>query len=780
MTGSRGDRGAARRRGLVVAGVAAALLSVGAVQPAPSGVALAAPSPSPSPSAAPAAPVTIQVDELVPRAPQPGDELHVSGTITNTGTEPLQALQLRLRVGGRLATRSELALTDTQPPSYRDVRATRPLPDLQVGASTPLDLLVPVDDLRLGTIGVYPVQLEVRGVRGSVGARDTLGAVATYLPWFAGTPVDPLRLAWVWPVADAPHLAPRGAMVDDTLAGSLAPQGRLARSLAAARAGQTSRCRDAGAPTPQAAGPALADPAATTGPAPATAVPAGAVPPGAAPAGAPAPGVLPPSCTPVPVTLAVDPALLDDAKTMTSAYEVLTPTGTRPGTGTEAATAWVRQLQAAASDGDVLALPFADPDVVALTRGSSGLAADVALARTTGAAITRDVLGRDPLQSVAFPPPGRLSDAALDAVSTPTTRAVVLDPAAVSAPPDSLHSTPGTRVGLPTRTAADGVTGLVLDPALSALLTPGATQQPRLAEQRWLVETALVAAELPNRGRTLVVAPPRRAALDLAVAGAALADSARVPWVCPVRLADVAAAAEACPGAAAPSYAPDRAVQLPQPEPGAPALGAALVRQVATLRADALQLTGAVVQGGTDEAQQLRTRTQRAWLRGESSAWRESPARGLRFAALAAADVADLRAKVYVLTGRILLTSNNGRVSVSVVNELDQPVTVALRLRAPSDARLSRVQTEVLEIPARRSVPVQVDATTSTSGRFVVRAQLLDREGVPFGAPKDLLVRSTRYGVVAVAVTGIAAGVLLVAVGVRLVRRAWRRRAVPT
>ncbi|MDT7548755.1 MAG: hypothetical protein QOE84_1149, partial [Actinomycetota bacterium] len=44
-----------------------------------------------------------------------------------------------------------------------------------------------------------------------------------------------------------------------------------------------------------------------------------------------------------------------------------------------------------------------------------------------------------------------------------------------------------------------------------------------------------------------------------------------------------------------------------------------------------------------------------------------------------------------------------------------------------------------------------------------------------FGLPKDLIVRSTQYGRVALAVTGIGAGVLLAAAGVRIVRRALRR-----
>ncbi len=698
-----------------------------------------------APAAGPAitSPLTVSVSDLRPRSPQPGGDLQVVGTVTNTGGEALRDLQLRVRVGGRLATRGDLRQADVVPPTYREPRVLRPLPDLEPGAQLPLDLRVLVDDLRLGDDGVYPLQVEVRGLRGRSVAREQLGLVSTYLPWFGTTTVDPLRIAWLWPVVDQPRRGPREVMLDDVLATALSDQGRLGRSLAAARSGESGGCPPPAEPAPDRRTPASAAPA----------------------------------CSPVPVTYAVDPDLLYSVAAMTRPYEVRTRGGgTGPGAGTAAAAGWLASLQAGAGAGGVVALPYADPDVVALTRGSAGLAADVAAARTYGVTVTRDLLGKDVLQSVSFPPPGRLSDAAFDALTTGSTRAVVLEDDAVSGVGPGPRSTLGARVSLPPSATSGSVTGLVVDRGLSDLLVPARPQDARLAEQRWLVETAMVAAEMPSRGRTLLVAPPRRGDVDPAVVGAAVADTGRAPWMCPVRLTDVAAAQERCPTATAPSYAPERSADLAQPDPRAPTLGADLLSRVAQVRAAAGQLTGSVIKGGTDQAQSTRARMQRAWLRAESSAWRDDRSAGARFVALAAEDVAEQRSKVSVLTGKVItLTSKNGRVQLAVVNELDQPVTVALRLRAPSDARLSKAQTEVLEVPARFSLPVQVDAQTLTSGRFVVKAQLLDRDGAPFGEPKELLVRSTRYGTVALVVTGLGAVVLLVAAGVRVVGRALRR-----
>jgi hypothetical protein len=66
---------------------------------------------------------------------------------------------------------------------------------------------------------------------------------------------------------------------------------------------------------------------------------------------------------------------------------------------------------------------------------------------------------------------------------------------------------------------------------------------------------------------------------------------------------------------------------------------------------------------------------------------------------------------------------------------------------------------------------VSVRVRARTSGRFTARLGLVDASGSPFGDTVELEVRSTQYGRVALAVTGVAAAVLFVAAGVRIVRR---------
>jgi hypothetical protein len=142
-------------------------------------------------------------------------------------------------------------------------------------------------------------------------------------------------------------------------------------------------------------------------------------------------------------------------------------------------------------------------------------------------------------------------------------------------------------------------------------------------------------------------------------------------------------------------------------------------------------------------------------------------------------DLLGLRRKVHLQVGSgvVTLTSTSGVISVNVVNELQQPVRIGVVLNAHNRARLSTRETPVTLVPGEHATQINLKVTAQTSGQFPVTAKLVDREGHDFGDPVDLVVRSTQYGRVALAVTGIGAGVLLVAAGVRIARRALRRGA---
>ena len=718
--------------------------------------------PGATPSASPTAPnddapIHVAVTTLLPRAPAPGGVFEVAGTLTNRGDKTVTVLRVRLAVGGRVIDRDQLRHDDLDRPEtvFRAGTEVKPvLVDLVPGQTTTFDLRTRVSALGLEQLGVYPLDVVARGVFD--GQRSNLGLAATWIPWFAGDPVKPTRVAVLWPLVDQPRSGPRDVLVDDELATALAPNGRLGQLLAGARGGESGQCDGV------ARGPVT-----PSGPAPRAAPPRPAA----------------RRCEAAPVTFAVDPDLLFTVQAMTKKYAVQAGNRVRPGTGTVVATRWLAELRAAVSTTEVLALPYADPDVDALTRDSRGKN-DVAVAEKLGGAVVKEVTGATPLPTVAWPPSGTVSSAAMDALSFGGTTAVVLDPSAFDPPTTDLGHTPGARAVLPTSTSGERITGLVVDRELSDLLTSQRTAGlgPRLAEQRWLAETAIVAAERPGSpSRTMLLAPPRRGDVPAAVAAAALRDLGRLPWLCPVPLADVAAGREHCSAEPAIDPAvlakadPRGDARIP---PGATELSPDLLTQVARDRDSAVQLVEAVLKP-SDSASRTNSRLRRAVARAESSAWRAAPdgdpAAGRRLANLLTDDVADLIGHVKVRGKPLLLTSSKGTLSVSVENTLDVPIALKVKFFS-STATLSTQETGLIEVRPGTAQQASVRAATRTSGRFVVFAQLMDRNGHPFEDPAEVDVRSTRYGRIALAVTGLAAGVLLAAAGARIIRRALRRR----
>ena len=702
------------------------------------------------------APVLVEVTTLAPRAPsRPDQPLQVSGRLVNCGSAPIGDLELRLGVGPRLVSRSEVERADQEPVvGPRRLTAEPAAVTLGPGASTPFDLRLLVRELRLGRAnGVFPLTVQARGRVDGEASRLQLGLAHTFLPWFPDGPIAPTRLAWLVPLVDEPHRGPGDVLLDEELDRLLddAPRGRLFRALLAGTTGATGACD----------------------------------PPAAPPAGTPSDPELPCRGDPVPMTYALDPDLLRDVDAMTRDHTVLR--GGRRVTlpPSPAAEAWLVSLkQAVRSGSDVLALAYGDPDVVALTRPDSPVREDVEALRTLGAAVTEDLLEVEPLTSTALLPPGPVGSV-VEALAGGEVETLVVDAAALPDPDPMGSRTQSARTVLATRSG--DVTALVPDPGLADLLAPDPTgpgwQGTRLAEQRWIAEVAALTAERPSESRTFLVAPGRRADLVPAVVAAAVADSGRLPFLCAVSLKRAAAGDERCPqtpGGVVDTQGPARAEPRGTPVPRTAEdleLSALQVRDYARIRTASDQLTEQVLVSGSDPAVAAKARLLRARGRAASTAWRQEPARGRLFLKLLSDDVTRLRRSVRLIDVRpVLLTGSSGTIVLTVENTLDQPVTVGIGLPRNESVRLESTDTAVQVIPPRRAVDVSVRVAARTSGRFTAVATLLDAQGRPFGEQVELEVRSTQYGRVALAITGVAAAVLLVAAGVRITRRARHRR----
>jgi hypothetical protein len=687
--------------------------------------------PTPSPTPGTAFPVHIQLLSLQPRAVRPHDTIVVTARITNAGRDVLHEVGVRLRLTHRVVTsRSELAQQASDTSSFGYLvfvpGSPPPLSSLRPGQHADVTIRLPVADVAvtLSQSGVYPFGIEVEA--GDI----PVGRVRTFLPYIDPSEHTPvLTLAWLWPLVAPPARDPAGAFVNDQLAGELAPTGRLGRLLDTAAALRNP-------PTPR--------PAKRAKPAPGTPLPA-----------------LPQRA--VPVTLAVDPALLESVAAMAAParYVVRPPGGSaRQGAGSAAAGAFLARLRELAAADPVLALPYADPDIVALVR--AGLADDVRAAenqrtQATGTDLTQGIIGTAPLVGYAWPPDGLVTGPALDSLVTSGVDTVVLSGDAVPANP-ALTYTPNAATVLPTA-AGGSVRALVSDPGLDGLVSAPPPGGFPLAEQRFLAETMLIAEETPARPRTLVVTVPHLWQPDPNYAAALLADTGRVPWLTGTTVNHIAPATTGGGEREALTYpASHRSRELP-----AGLLHALAATEVSLATLDAILDTHSLA-------------LERAALRAESAAWRTDPRTGQLLVDQISAEVDGLRGKVRILSGgSVSLASRTSKIPVTVANQLSQPVHVRVDLSTNS-ARLAATDPGVRTIPPGHTAQVEIGVRAQSSGVFPAYVRLLTPAGQPYGPAVKLVVRSTAYGALALAITGGAFGVLLLTVAVRLGRRIWRAR----
>jgi len=737
----------------VAAGLVALLISTPA---------LADPSPSPT-KQEPEAPLVVRVASLLPRAPRPGSAVEIKGTVTNTSTtDTVEHVKLYLSRGSVLTLRGALHDAEQDGADMEYAIASRGLArgrnritSLKPGESADFDIRTDVHELELRSSGVYPLEIEARGVIGDSGV-EPLGSVPTWLPFFVDLPKQQ-KVAVVWPLAEPPHQAPDGSFVDDDLAKGLGDDGRLGHLLGATRYANTPRrCGDEGAHRND----GRQDPRST-------------------------------KCEPVPVTFAVDPDLAAAVDTMATANHYVYGPSRHKGTGAKRAQAWLAELrrQVLATTGSYLGLPYADPDVAALA-GSPAGRDDISQASKLGASVLGGILPGQPVDAVDPPTQGSgtVTALAVDALMPQSASrvAVVLDPSAFADLEDLGHS-PDAPVTLePSGTTGSRLHGLVADDTLSTLvLGPTAGQEGSpLAEQRFIAETALLALERPGQSRTFLIAPDRYSDAAPTAAGLALRDLGVLPWLCPVPLESATQGTESCPEPTSPSETqehddsssdPRRSLRMPVDAQ----LPAGYVASVGSYRNEADQLTSEVLDDAstqpTDVQQRindLRVRLRKAVARAESAAWRQDPvAQDDALRRLGQAVTAE-RAGVAVLGGRLLLTSSKGTIQVSVQNSLDLPVKVRLRFTFPGRPPL---ETGDIAVAAKRSVPAGIKADGLRSGKFPVDVQMLDQAGRAFQRPAQVVVRSTRYGRLALGVTFAAAAVLFLAAGFRIVRRALRK-----
>ena len=653
----------------------------------------------------------IGVSALGPALIEPTTKLTVTGRVTNTGTLPLQVPTVRLRlVRTSLGTPVQVANwqdgTDQRTGFVVGPTVNLSPADIAPGITQPFTLTVAGTELGLGgqPFGAYGLTIEVRA-QGSFG-RQQIALLRTTIQWQPGRKeYAAQQISWLVPISAAP-MGPAGAnATPEQVAGQLGPQSRLRRLLQAASA----------------------------------------------------PGV----------AWALDPALLETLqRAATGAGEPAPEPGApaaRPDPAARAAAAaFLADLRAAARDRVVIELPYADPDLAAVT---AGLRPDlVQAAQAAGAGILTQVLGVTPVTGVALPAQGWASDATLGVLAAAGARDVVLDER-YRPLVDALPYTSDARADL-----NHGLTGWLADSTLSELAGSAVTPDP-LRVQRFLAETASVTSERPGLTRRLLVVAPRGFDPDPAAFRALVDATAGVPWlgVVPVTALDGPPT-----GNDSGDTAPLQRMAVAAPPGIARAqLAPAHVAAVRRLRT-ALSALGEVVASPSTVTDGL----QRSTLDLLSCSWRGQP-RALALArARVGAQVRALSDDVRVLPSSVNFLTSSGRLQITVANGL--PVQArGLRLRVTSTNPRLRVREGDVVAPdlapgtrAQIQVPVQAIA----SGVVLLQAQLLAPSGRPVGSPVQVQVRVQPTDTWALWVLGAVAALVLVVGLARALRRPRRAR----
>ncbi|HWA67886.1 MAG TPA: DUF6049 family protein [Mycobacteriales bacterium] len=690
------------------------------------------------------APIVVTLASLRPVAPQPEDVLVVRGSVTNVSDATVTDLSAGLRMSGPISARSTFDDFAADPNGSVDELTEslgQPAPltrtSLGPGASEPFEISVTLDP---ATTGLPDSTWEVRelgvAVTGdSLGVTGTVGALRTFLPWAPRDAVGPtqLQVAWLWPLIDQPHRVTSTWWTDDDLASELAAGGRLDNLVTAAAAAAQQ------APPPV----APQDRGSRHGRRP--------------------PRQPPNPARDVPVTWVLDPMLVDDVNAMRSSYQVAGSPKPTPGKGSSAAKSWLSALRSATSGQPVVPVPYGDPDVVAAVRG--GLSTLVGVAATAGRALLGQLLPDASLLPTGWPPGGVLDQRAADALFSDDATSLVLSDAALP-PLETPNETPSSRASLVT--AAGDIPTALSDSILSDAVSAGANSgaDSAVALQRYLGETLMIEAEAPSDQRSILIAPAPRWQPSQSYAANLLADTGKVPWLEPTTLSTILA------------QSPDSAVErqsLTYPSADrASELPPAYVGQVAQRQHALSQLTS-ILPPGDPETRPLSA----GLLRALSTAWRgvAGPRRGWMTDFSRA--LRTMTSGVHIVSkagSTVTLTGHGGKVPVTIANTLDAPAQITVQLDAHERLTLPNHGRVAVTVPADQQTTVDVHATAKTSGVFSLDVQLLTPNGQKYGTPVQLFVRSTVYGTITLVITGVATAALLVAVAIRLTRRAINAR----
>ncbi|MFD8837834.1 DUF6049 family protein [Streptomyces griseofuscus] len=683
------------------------------------------------PAAAPAAaasgdPVSVALDSMSPNAPTDGDTLTVSGTVTNNGKQAVTGAHVGLRVGPILNTRSGINDVAQHPDELQGVSGSevgdkyaQKFAKLAPGVAEHFSISVPVDKLDLGANGVYEFGVALSGQTSAQPWQQVLGVQRTFLPWQPSDADTRTRTTVLWPLLSTVHMtAKTGAgqlqtpvFLNDDLAKELAPGGRLDQMVSLGKD--------------------------------------------------------------LDVTWVIDPDLLASVDAMASGNYRLQGEGDTTVAGPKEhqalAKQWLASLQKAVVGKEVVALPFADPDLASLAhRGTSvtGSLSHLKDATDVAATTVKTVLHVTPSTDYAWPVNGAVDPSIMRVATSAGADRVI-------ARSDSLQETAGlSYTPSAARPVGGGTTAVVADAKLSTAFEGDLTKaaDSTLAVQEFLAQSLEINAQTDQQ-RSIVVAPQR---LPTAAQTQAMAAAVRAlqggTWS---QAQDLTAAAKAKPDPSATTRIPSTSVYptyLRRQE-----LPASAFEQIARTQ-DKLDDFQVIL---SDQSRVV-TPFGRAINRGMSTSWRGQSDDGDAFRNGVEGWLDDLAGQVRLIDkSETKLSGRSATIPVTVQNNLVQPVGhLVLRLTSTQPTRLKiggkAYYEQPVDIAGGHAQSVKFTTSANANGRATVIAQLYTEDGQEYGAPVTFDVKVTEVTPTVMLVIG-GGVLLLVLAGFRMYTQ--RKRA---
>jgi hypothetical protein len=300
---------------------------------------------------------------------------------------------------------------------------------------------------------------------------------------------------------------------------------------------------------------------------------------------------------------------------------------------------------------------------------------------------------------------------------------------------------------------------LLADAPASALVASPAdtTSDVLLSRQRFLAETLLHALEL-TEPRLLVIAPPRRWDPSELWADELVTAIRRAPWLNPVSLEEaVRPSAPTAPRAAPTTPTASLERQLPASMVTAAQQGVLDNRRLGEILTRPRQLSAPLAD---------------ALFTSISTAWRTDIAGAEASQAATLDRLTTQRGRVRIVSEGGTLGDDTGSFPVTIRNQLDQVVVVRLAVTSTDPLRLRVEGPDArIRIAPARSVSVEVALDAVTSGRLSFDAQLRTPRGNAYDDPVTLGLDVRGFGQITFVVFGFAVGLLVIAAGIRIVRR---------